>query len=90
MKTLIAFNPGETGDTPKLYLIDGDFSHLNYVVLSSGSSPEGYSKEKEKEKEKELARILFGDDGTGRKTQAQPISNGPIQADVFIRCSFVP
>ena len=86
-KTLIVFSGGETGDCPKLYMVDGNLSHLNDIVLGSGSSPEYYKKGS---KEAELALLLFGPDGTGDAPTAMRVNGGPIFADIVISCAFVP
>jgi hypothetical protein len=86
MKTLIVYNGGETGDCPRLYLAEGDLSHLDGICLSSGSSPECY----DNPKKAELASLIFGEDGTGENPLAQEVKQGPIAADHVVTCVFVP
>lgn len=87
MQTLIVFNGGETGDRPELFLVDGDKSHLNDLCLDGGTEPEYYEGDPNRA---ELARLLFGEDGTGKNPLAQKVKQGPILADHIVTCVFVP
>lgn len=67
-KTVIVFSNFQT--LPTFHLVEGDYSHLNYVVINAGHEDEQYMEqgdlEAEKLLEEELKNLLYDNDSKSK------------------------